>query len=91
MFVNAPHILKPVDIISLPSVGFEMEGSSNADSEDPTLVPRRWWKANPEQTKAVGLKESLMALRDVLKGNRFDVGLHTCVLRGKCTNASIIY
>ncbi|KAI6029393.1 serine hydrolase-domain-containing protein [Pisolithus microcarpus] len=55
---------------------------ANAASSDPALTPRAWWRANPERTRAQGLEESLVALRDVLRRDRFDVISLWCVSQG---------
>lgn len=39
---------------------------------DPALTPRGWWKTNAERTISVGLAETLITLRDYLKGHEFD-------------------
>ncbi|KAI6046426.1 serine hydrolase FSH [Pisolithus marmoratus] len=65
VFIDAPIILQPIDLDG---------GLSNviAASPDPALTPRAWWRVNPERTRAHGLEESLMVLRDVLRRDRFD-------------------
>lgn len=72
MFVDAPHVLQPVDLVgstALESLG----GTEIADvNKDPLLTPRAWWKSNPERTKAHGLAESLAFIKEVLRGRTFD-------------------
>ncbi len=49
-------------------------GASEAkSSEDASLTPRGWYKANHDRTRAIGLEDSLVFLRDILKGRKFDV------------------
>lgn len=77
VFVDAPHVLQPIDLINAharnPALNFDDQPSEQeADQDqDPTLTPRAWWRPNPERTKGIGLEESLAVIRDVLKTRRF--------------------
>jgi len=78
VFIDAPHILQPADlpgpISQSPDTNLASLGAvevANADV-DPTLTPRAWWKVNPDKTAAYGLRESIEAIRDILKSQRFD-------------------
>ena len=41
---------------------------------DPSLTPRAWWQYDSYKNVAIGLKESIEFIRDVLKTRKFDVG-----------------
>ena len=75
VFVDAPHILLPSELSG---------GSSQLDSEpqleliseelpDPNTAPRGWWRYN--ESKAEGLKASILVIRGLLMAQRFDVRL----------------
>ena len=68
MFVNAPHILQPAELDAPSEELAELQSN-------PDTALRGWWTANEERTKVTGLQESLLVIRDVLKSQRFDVGL----------------
>lgn len=80
VFVDAPHVLQPVDLIN----AYARNSTSNFDLnvpeadlqtseiQDPLLTPRAWWRPNPERTKGIGLPESLTVIRDILKTRRFE-------------------
>ncbi|TRM68962.1 serine hydrolase FSH [Schizophyllum amplum] len=83
VFVDAPLILEPVDIVgsapqntatkvdsTVPSVGASEAGT------DPALVPRGWWKKDLSSDKYIGIEESIAVIREVLRKRRFDVSLH---------------
>ncbi|KAL4079240.1 serine hydrolase FSH [Scleroderma citrinum] len=75
VFLDGPIVLQPIDLDGDSSnASLSALGASEAavTSSDPTLVPRAWWKANPERTVARGLEESLVVLRDVLQRDRYD-------------------
>jgi hypothetical protein len=74
VFVDAPHVLEPVDLTG-HGVTFDAVGASEASttSEDPTLKPRGWYKTDPTRTRTDGLEESLAHLRDILRAQRFEV------------------
>lgn len=56
-------------------------GEVNTETDDPTLIPRGWYKANPDRDRSVykGLEEALQALKDVLLRDRYVVSLDLCV------------
>ena len=72
VFVDAPHVLEPVDLTG-HGVTFDTFEGVSAASEDPALKPRAWYKAEPTRTRTDGLEESLAYLRDTLKTQRFEV------------------
>jgi hypothetical protein len=69
-------LVGPTAINALESLG--APEAANAD-KDPSLMPRAWWKANAEKTKANGLAESLEYVKQVLKGRKFDVSSELCL------------
>lgn len=80
VFLDAPHILQPVDLVGLSSNSnpqATLEALDSAAEPDPTLAPRAWWKVNEDRTVAYGLEETLELLRDVLKEQKFNVGRHS--------------
>jgi hypothetical protein len=74
VFVDAPHVLQPADLAAtFGSPGsFDSDAAPDADG-DPALLPRAWWKTDATRSTSIGLEESLAALREVLRGARFDV------------------
>lgn len=80
VFIDAPIVLQPHDLVfnatRLEELGLKAEIQANeatiAASDDPTLTPRAWWKPNPERTKAIGLEESIMNVKEVLMKRKFD-------------------
>ncbi|RDB25393.1 hypothetical protein Hypma_007453 [Hypsizygus marmoreus] len=71
VFVDAPHILQPVDLVGTSSASFGAPEAANAEA-DPALTPRAWWKVNRDKTMAYGLQESIESIRDVLQTRKFD-------------------
>ncbi|TFK65619.1 FSH1-domain-containing protein [Pluteus cervinus] len=71
VFVDAPHVLQPVDLVGLSSPSTLNASEASSASVDPTLTPRGWWKTNKERTKMTGLEETLVLMRDMLKERRF--------------------
>jgi len=73
VFINAPHVLEPVDLtghgITLDTLG---ASEASAASEDPALKPRAWYKTDPTRTRTDGLEESLAFLRDTLRTQCFE-------------------
>ncbi|KAH9067735.1 FSH1-domain-containing protein [Lactarius vividus] len=73
VFVDAPHVLMPVDLTghgtSLDAFG---AAEASTTSEDPALKPRGWWRTDPTRTRTDGLEESLAYLRDILRTQRFE-------------------
>ncbi|KAI0300429.1 serine hydrolase FSH [Multifurca ochricompacta] len=74
VFVDAPHVLLPVDLTGHGTTSLDTFGAveASATSEDPTLKPRGWWRTDPTRTRTDGLEESLAHLRDILNGQRFE-------------------
>ncbi|TDL23102.1 FSH1-domain-containing protein [Rickenella mellea] len=70
VFLDAPHILQPVDIGSSLSDLSAPEASSS--SGDPADIPRAWWKSNAEKTKCFGMEETLDVLKGALSRERYD-------------------
>ncbi|KAH9963023.1 serine hydrolase FSH, partial [Russula compacta] len=73
IFVDAPHVLEPVD---LTSHGHTLDAfgapEASAMTEDPALKPRGWWRTDPTRTRTDGLEESLAYLREILRTQRFE-------------------
>ena len=96
VFVDAPHVLQPVDLIN----AYARNSTSNFDLnvpevdlqtseiQDPLLTPRAWWRPNPERTKGIGLPESLTVVRDILKTRRFEVSSPFRDVAGWLTNTN---
>jgi hypothetical protein len=73
VFVDAPHVLQPADLAAtFGTAAFDSDAAPDADG-DPALLPRAWWKTDATRSTSIGLEESLAALREVLRGARFDV------------------
>ncbi|OCH90569.1 FSH1-domain-containing protein [Obba rivulosa] len=76
VFVDAPHILSPVDIaatFATTNTALDDLGAAEAATEsDPALTPRAWWKTDAAKTQTIGLEDSLTYLRDILKGDHYD-------------------
>lgn len=76
VFVDAPHVLEPVDLNSFSSNALNASETSATDEskpKDPSEIPRGWWRSNPEKTIYHGASESLVVLRDVLAKDRYEV------------------
>jgi hypothetical protein len=73
--VDAPHILLPADLASsFGSSDLSALGSSEAQEDgDPALRPRAWWKWNQERSVTLGVDESLEALKEILRKDRYEV------------------
>ncbi|KAF8959940.1 serine hydrolase FSH, partial [Flammula alnicola] len=76
VFINAPHILLPSELMGSPARFDSAAPSETPTAEetqaDPDLALRGWWKSNKERTEATGLEESIMSVREVLRAQRFD-------------------
>lgn len=78
MFVNAPHVLVPVNFSCIngaseaPRID-DLRAPEAETATNPALAPRSWWKYDPADVKTVGLEASLMYLRDVLLRDQYDV------------------
>jgi len=68
VFVDGPIVLQPVDLDGFTANEL---GSAEATTSDPALLPRGWYKSNPERTVAKGLEEALQTLKDVLARDRY--------------------
>jgi len=71
-------VLLPADLDgSTASTSLAALGASEANttSSDPSTTPRAWWKTNPDKTVVQGLEEALLHLRDILRQDRYDVGI----------------
>ncbi|KAK0457318.1 FSH1-domain-containing protein [Desarmillaria tabescens] len=66
VFVDAPHIIQPADL-RVNGSQTELGAFDPADGQ-----PRRWYDVYRDLTRAIGLEESLMILRDILKQRKFD-------------------
>ncbi len=78
MFVDAPHIIQPADLRANASQT-ELGAFNPADGQ-----PRRWYDVYRDLTRAIGLDESLVMLRDILKQRTFDVCRfphQTCIIK----------
>jgi len=71
VFVDAPLVLQPADLAIFDSKALNAE-EATPQSKSPEDTPRGWWKADPDRSKAVGLEESLLALKDVLMKDTYD-------------------
>ncbi|KAK0456838.1 FSH1-domain-containing protein [Armillaria borealis] len=69
-FIDAPHVLQAEDLFGGASES--NESTLEASTEDPTLTPRGWFRAFADKTRAVGLDESLILFRDILKERTYD-------------------
>ncbi|KAI0724157.1 FSH1-domain-containing protein [Fomitopsis betulina] len=77
VFVDAPHVLTPVDMAILTSTSPEssldnLGAAEAAEETDPALAPRGWWRVNETHTQTNGLEESLATLRDVLAKDHYE-------------------
>ncbi|KAI0001042.1 serine hydrolase FSH [Russula vinacea] len=61
VFVDAPHVLEPVDLTGL-GIALDTSGAS----------PRAWYKTDSTRMRTDGLEESLAYLRDTLKTQCFE-------------------
>ncbi|KAF5388746.1 hypothetical protein D9757_004767 [Collybiopsis confluens] len=76
VFIDAPLVLEPQDLFENEPT--ELPEVSSDPLRDPSAVLRGWWKfADKQKQVSVGMEDSLVFLRDVLKdevenGRRFD-------------------
>lgn len=89
VFVDAPHVLTPVDMAVLtsssPESSLDNLGAAEATEEtDPALAPRGWWRVNATHTLTNGLEDSLATLRDVLAKDHYEVGGFRTYSRRQC-------
>lgn len=93
VFIDAPHILLPVDLGVAQPISPDTSSALTTDStsttqdalrafganeaadapDDLSLQPRGWWKVDRARTRAYGIEETLVFLRDVLREKRFVV------------------
>lgn len=73
VFVDAPHVLDPVDMGGNSSSTNTLESFDAPEVvNDPTLTPRGWWrKADAARGEYAGLDASLASLRNVLSQERY--------------------
>ncbi|KAI0697393.1 serine hydrolase FSH [Cerioporus squamosus] len=76
-FVDAPHVLTPADLAAAFNKSEESSlndlGAPEASTDsDPALAPRGWWKTDASRTKAIGLEDSILYLRDILSKDHYD-------------------
>ncbi|KAJ6618731.1 serine hydrolase FSH [Mycena sp. CBHHK59/15] len=76
VFVDGPITLQPADLFgsapqteSIAAITLDALGASEASD---TNVSRAWWTWNQNKTEAVGLLDSLILIRDILKTRTFD-------------------
>ncbi|KAF9017737.1 FSH1-domain-containing protein [Hymenopellis radicata] len=75
VFLDGPIVLQPVDLFDVDGGPLSGTGASEAGAtDDPALKPRGWYKANHDKTKAIGLEDSLVLLRETLKRERLIQG-----------------
>ena len=86
VFVDAPHILQPVDLQGFTSSSLGAEGTKPA-STNPEDIPRGWWRTNPERTVAIGVEESLQTLKEVLMKDTYDVRQDTHIYTPSITSS----
>lgn len=86
VFVDAPHVLLPVDLTGHGATSLDAFGASEASttSDDPTLKPRGWWRTDPTRTRTDGLEESLAFLRDILRTQHFEVRIRSHRMISRC-------
>ncbi|KAK0207996.1 FSH1-domain-containing protein [Desarmillaria ectypa] len=71
VFVDAPHVLQAEDLFGGASESNENTPEASS-TEDTALTPRGWFRAFADKTRAVGLDESLILFRDILKERTYD-------------------
>ncbi|KAI0070566.1 FSH1-domain-containing protein [Panus rudis PR-1116 ss-1] len=71
VFLDAPHVLTPVDIAETFNSPQELGAAEDTNAE-PALQPRGWWKFDPERKRTDGLEESLIFLRDILRKDHYE-------------------
>ncbi|KJA28683.1 hypothetical protein HYPSUDRAFT_196868 [Hypholoma sublateritium FD-334 SS-4] len=78
VFVNAPHILAPAEMFAAPPAQLDSQGpaaggpTAEEMQADEATALRGWWQPSKDGTVARGLEESIMSLREVLRGAVFD-------------------
>ena len=77
VFLDAPHILQPVD---LPEDISSLDRPAPTPMDDPLLIPRAWWRANEDRTVYSGVDESLIYVRDFLKAQEKPFEVYLLIL-----------
>lgn len=74
VFINAPHVLLPSETFGAPARFDSVSEAQTMEQiqEDPDLALRGWWRTNKDRTRAFGLEESIMSVREVMREQRFD-------------------
>ncbi|EJD08107.1 FSH1-domain-containing protein [Fomitiporia mediterranea MF3/22] len=73
VFVDAPHVLQPVDLAGLNTDALgASEANTTTPEPNPAELPRGWFRSNPERTIYAGVEESLSVLRDILAKDKFE-------------------
>ncbi|KAF5382727.1 hypothetical protein D9615_002987 [Tricholomella constricta] len=90
VFVNAPHVMRPVDLPGSTLASFGALETGNFANADSTFASRAWWKLDEDRTSGHELIESIVAIRDVLITRRFDVHLGVFGFSQGAALASII-
>ncbi|TFK53922.1 hypothetical protein OE88DRAFT_1654310 [Heliocybe sulcata] len=74
VFIEGARVLTqddvPVTFTPSPDLPFVVDIPKNLDN--PTLVPRAWWKSYPDNDDTTGLEKSIEAFRDILRNDRFE-------------------
>lgn len=65
VFLDAPIVLSPADLQFFGTKNLD-PSQKEASTDDETLVPRAWWRANDTNTKYLGFQETLNYIRDFL-------------------------
>ncbi|KAI0755480.1 serine hydrolase FSH [Fomes fomentarius] len=78
VFVDAPHVLTPVDLAEAfrstsetSSLGDLGAQEATTDS-DPALAPRGWWKVDAARKNTIGLEDAILQLRDILAKDHYE-------------------
>ena len=78
VFVDAPHVLTPADLATTFGTSAEEApmndlGAPDASTEsDPAMAPRGWWNTDVTRTKAIGMEDSILYIRDLLSKDHYD-------------------
>jgi len=67
VFVDAPNILVPVT----PDDYRVFDPAASANSDDPKVMPRTWFRIDPKTQMYTGIEASVTYLRDILAKSRF--------------------
>jgi hypothetical protein len=61
-----------------PSLEALDSGDANDANDDPALQPRAWWKMNADRSQTIGIEETILLLRDILRKDHYEVRSHMC-------------